>query len=348
MPRRKTRLPGRYRDLLLVAPPIIEPQPEPPRTPTPSPVAISIPPTKPIQTNPNSFGVYRVYEGALPTYDPDFNFSINQVADGPNFATTSQSNNLEGLLPFSNSNVANSKQHFDNQSIFRLMSWHYNASNTKSFDDLNALVHNVLLADDFKTEDLIGFNAAKEAKKIYDIKATTASAPNGWIEGSVLIRLPCDGSLYSSEDDAPVYVINGLLYRKPLEIIKAAYQENRAIEYHNTPFKEYWKPSSDSPRERIYSELYNSDCFLQEHAKLPKDTSDGIESVIAALMIWSDATQLGSFGNTSLWPMYLFFGNQSKYTRAKPSEFAAHHLAYVPKVRFSLYSPLLYIYEFIA
>lgn len=166
------------------------------------------------------------------------------------------------------------------------MSWHYNASKTKSFNDLNALVYDVLLADDFKLEDLPGFDAANEAKKIYDIKATNAARPSdGWIEGSVLIRLPCNRMQYSLEDDAPVYIVNGLLYRKPLKIIKKAYQENCATEYHNTPFKEYWKPSSESPRERIYSELYNSDCFLQEHAKLPRDTNDRIESVIAAIMI---------------------------------------------------------------
>lgn len=42
--------------------------------------------------------------------------------------------------------------------------------------------------------------------------------------------------------------------------------------------------------------------------------------------------------------MYLFFGNQSKYTRAKPSELAAHHLAYVPKVRFvSMYPYIVYL-----
>jgi len=50
------------------------------------------------------------------------------------------------------------------------------------------------------------------------------------------------------------------------------------------------------------------------------------------MMIWSDSTHLTSFGTASLWPVYLYFGNQSKYTRAKPSEFAAHHLAYIPKV----------------
>jgi len=62
------------------------------------------------------------------------------------------------------------------------------------------------------------------------------------------------------------------------------------------------------------------------------NTSSESSPVILALMIWSDSTHLASFGTASLWPIYLYFGNQSKYTRAKPSAFAAHHLAYIPKV----------------
>ena len=51
-------------------------------------------------------------------------------------------------------------------------------------------------------------------------------------------------------------------------------------------------------------------------------------------MLWSDSTQLTSFGNASLWPIYLFVGNQSKYVRSKTSLLTAQHLAYVPKVIF--------------
>jgi len=78
--------------------------------------------------------------------------------------------------------------------------------------------------------------------------------------------------------------------------------------------------------------ILSSTVFIEEHAELPTIPDDGIESVIAALMVWSDATQLGNFGNTLLWPIHFFFGNQTKYTCAKPSEFAAHHLVYIPKV----------------
>ncbi|KAI0071014.1 hypothetical protein K474DRAFT_1712834 [Panus rudis PR-1116 ss-1] len=86
---------------------------------------------------------------------------------------------------------------------------------------------------------------------------------------------------------------------------------------------------------RMYSEIYNSDAMLEEDAKLraqPRNPDDGpeVEYAIAALLAYSDSTRLANFGKASLWPIYIFFGNQSKYYRGKPSCFAAHHLAYLP------------------
>jgi hypothetical protein len=64
----------------------------------------------------------------------------------------------------------------------------------------------------------------------------------------------------------------------------------------------------------------------------PPSSGPHIETAIAAMMLWSDSTHLAEFGTASLWPIYLMFGNQSKYSRAKPSVFAAHHVAYIPLV----------------
>jgi len=341
LPRRKTRLPKRYRDLLPVAPPIVEQpvEPEQQHAPTP-PSDIPIADKVSVTTDANSFGVYRVYTGRLPTYNPDDNFSVNQVADGPSFAQLQPE--AEEVLPGpfeANPKANDTMEHpFANDSVFNLMSWFYNGSNTKSLNDLDNLVHDVLLAPNFDPEDLSGFDATKASKQLDNfvrIDKSTSDTPlkDGWLRASISIRLPHD-KVHQSEDDAPQYKLD-LLYRKPLEVIKAAYQEQRATQYHNAPFEEYWKPSPTSPPERIFSELYNSDAFLEEHAKLSAAQSDSVlETVIAALMLWSDATQLTNFGNasSSLWPIYLFFGNQSKYARGKPSEFAAHHLAYIPKV----------------
>ena len=53
---------------------------------------------------------------------------------------------------------------------------------------------------------------------------------------------------------------------------------------------------------------------------------------MAALMFWSDSTHLANFGTAKLWPIYMFLGNLSKYTRSHPTAHACHHLAYIPSL----------------
>jgi hypothetical protein len=119
-----------------------------------------------------------------------------------------------------------------------------------------------------------------------------------------------------------------------------AFTEPAAEKYHTTPFKEYWKPSEDEPEERIYSETFTADVFNEEYEILRKTPRDGpnseLEPFVAGVIFYSDSTHLTSFGTASLWPVYMYIGNQSQYIRAKPSEFAAHHIAYIPKVFLSL------------
>ena len=228
------------------------------------------------------------------------------------------------------------------------MWWFYDSSLTKSLSTLNNLVHQVLLVPDFNTNDLIGFDVAKEAKRLnnFDPSAPEEGSSgsssgskrlnDGWIETSVPISLPCEGVSHSSDATAPVFHVKGLLYHKPLEVLKATYQEPSAAQFHIAPFEEYWKPSPETPPERIYSELYNTDAYIQEHKKIqtqPRPDCE-LEMVIAPIMLWLDSTHLTSFGHASLWPYYLYVGGLSKYTCVKPSSFAAHHLMYILKVHY--------------
>lgn len=64
-------------------------------------------------------------------------------------------------------------------------------------------------------------------------------------------------------------------------------------------------------------------------------------------MLWSDETHLTSFGSAGLWPIYLYLGNLSKYIRGMPTQFAAHHLAYIPSVSQNVCSKRPYILIYI-
>ncbi|KAI0720621.1 hypothetical protein C8T65DRAFT_545085, partial [Cerioporus squamosus] len=88
---------------------------------------------------------------------------------------------------------------------------------------------------------------------------------------------------------------------------------------------------------RIWTDCYNSDAMLDEDAKIrrmPRVLGDdpSVEYAVLPLLLWSDETHLSSFGSAYLWPIYLYFGSLSKYVRGRPTEFAAHHLAYIPQL----------------
>ncbi|KAI0739460.1 hypothetical protein C8Q80DRAFT_1339217 [Daedaleopsis nitida] len=96
---------------------------------------------------------------------------------------------------------------------------------------------------------------------------------------------------------------------------------------------------SPEPREdtRVYSELYNSDAALDEYDQiLEQDREQGdpedLEYSMTIICWYSDGTRLTNFGPASMWPLYNYFGNQSKYERVRPSLYPAHHLAYIPSL----------------
>ena len=76
-------------------------------------------------------------------------------------------------------------------------------------------------------------------------------------------------------------------------------------EYFNFyPHKTYWQPDATGTPERVYSELYNSDMYIEEHECIRSAHGKSAhETVIAAVMLWSDSTQLANFGTASLWPI---------------------------------------------
>lgn len=346
-------------------------QPPDPLRPPPE----DIPATSPlryIDSDVNGFRLYRSYL-TFPLADPESELSLEDRSDASTMAVA-PSKKRSWWAGFGSSAAATARRTnssifapFLNATTFRLMNWFYSGSSMKSLGELDSLVNNVLLADDFDREDLRSFSAARESQRLDDWEDVKDESPfaasDGWHESSVKIRVPAEGVKHVSEEQSPAFEIPGVYHRSITEIIRSTFQSTAAHSFHLIPFKLFAKPSVDpstsnnlnaesnfdptesTTAERVYSEMYNSDAMIDEYeqinAKYPlhqaNETPTGtavpvIENVIAAIMLWSDSTHLASFGNAALWPVYLFFGNQSKYVRSRPSEFAAHHLAYLPSV----------------
>ncbi len=305
------------------------------------PLSSTAPESSAHRTCPNSYGIYRIYLDGEVSYSPDEIYSLDSVTDD-SVAIAKDSDEL--FCPWWAAAPSSDKKYyapFQTTTHFHLMRWFYDGSSSKTLSALDDLVQNVLLASDFKQEDLVGFRAAHKAERLDKSGHTPSrfSADDNWIESSVQIFLPAEGVQHASEDLAPKFTIPGLIHHRLLHVIKGALQETSTKQFHLFPYQEFWEPSPGSPPERIYSELYTSDAFLAEHDKIcancnKQDSGSQIENVVLVIMLWSDSTHLTSFRNTSLWPIYLYVGNLSKYIRSKPTSHSAHHLAYIPKVSY--------------
>ena len=302
-------------------------------SPTPSRHAASF-----VHTQSNGNDLFHQYLDCFPSHDPENSTTLSHLCDSPTFQREEADEDTN--LPASTlmSLRQNYFKPFLNATVWRLMNWFYNSSTQKSIEDLNRLVHDVILADDFDADDLHHFNAQRETRRLDDAPNDPSSsffAADGWHTTSVSIWLPCE-KVKQAEDQAPQFQVEGLHYRKITEVVKSAFEEPAAEVYHTTPYKLFWQPDKSQSPEWVITELYTADAMLEEHAKIKSDAAKvpgcNLETVITGIMLWSDSTHLTSFGNAALWPIYLFIGNQSKYTRAKLSAFATHHLAYIPKV----------------
>lgn len=207
----------------------------------------------------------------------------------------------------------------------------WTGSRQKSYKEIDRLVHDVILNPQFAVSDLHDFSSTRETA-IFD--KHVAFGGDGWKESQVSIEVP-DGKPHVPPSKPPIFQLPGFQHRSIVEVIKTAWTDSSSKSFHFIPFKQLWCRTKDTI-ERLYGELYTSDTFLQAHEdiqSLPREEGCKLERVVCALMFWSDSTHLASFGNASLWPLYLFFGNQSKYVRCKPNSGACHHIAYIPKVR---------------
>ncbi len=203
---------------------------------------------------------------------------------------------------------------------------------------MNEFVNKVILSPEFSQDHVIGFDAHLENLRL-DKALAKSSLHAQFKESTVDILVPSGAAGVPSQ----TFTVHGLLHRKLTTVILEAFNSSLSHLFHFSPFKLYHCSPITKKEERIFSEIYNSDVFLEEHEEVqlhaslpPEDSKCKRERVIAALMFSSDATHLTTFGNAQAWPIYLMLGNLSKYIRAQPNSGAMHHLAYIPSVSYLL------------
>ena len=324
-PRREYRLPKRFRDNI----------PEPP-----APVSATPPNLDPVRrvilivrdrltTVTNSFGIWRDYP-RRPSADPDSLLTLEELSN------SHRDSNTPNTTPDSHpSDSRSSYWPFSNATVHTVMQWMNNGQTMKSEVETTKFIHNVILSPTFDADDLVGFNAHRENQRLDKALSQESALRSQFTESSVDILVPSGERI----SEGRTFRVPGLLHRKLTSIIQEAFEGPLAHLYHYSPFKLFQKSPLSGKEERVYGEIFTSDAFLEESESVqrhglvpPEDPGCKREKVVAALMVSSDATMLTQFGMAKGWPIYLMFGNLSKYVRAQPGSGAMHHLAYIPSV----------------
>ena len=117
------------------------------------------------------------------------------------------------------------------------MQWHW-SSGTKSLEDTNRLVHQVIRNALLNPDELVDFDSHRETKLI---NKAISKLNDRWHETTVPILVP-DGKDHASSEDSsiPVFTVPGLVHRSITEIIKTVWSGPDSSNFQYVPFHQFW------------------------------------------------------------------------------------------------------------
>ena len=304
----------------------------------------------------NAFGLSRTYKG-VPSSIPDLPNNESFIPSYTHPTPNREPKTIEEII-----------DPYPNLTSF-LFDYHFWTSGpTKSRRDRDS-TQELLTREDFDSSDLEGVNFDAIEQELRGYSSTGQwEQTRGWRKSDLVIGFPLGAKRTADvrraeaaraarlrgapgpppSTTAPIdgypLSIPGFYHRSICEVIRETFSQDLAARsFHYHPFKEtYHSPMNPTlPAERVYSEVFTSDAWLEEDAKIqmahidPSKSEQDLPRVIAAMMLWSDETVLNPFGQNKAWPVYIYFGNQPKAERAQPTAGGGRHLAYLPQVVFS-------------
>ncbi|KAG1779354.1 hypothetical protein EV702DRAFT_966381 [Suillus placidus] len=288
------------------------------------------------RTPPNIFGLICQYVSGKPaSHDPE---EYVTSADLSLISGTHQVNESSQEPPASSND--NSIYHpYPNCASFQLGDWYWNQGVQKSQAAYTKLM-GIVGDSSFNAADVSSTSWKKINSKLGINEYNEGEGEEwededaGWKKTPVSIKVPS-----SRTAEIPgfwVYDATHLYHCSLVAVLweKLANPRDDKL-FHYKPYKLRWAPPHLDAEVSIYGDLYTSPAFHEAHTKLqdsPAEPGCNLPRAVAGLMFWSDATQLTSFGNAKLWPTYMYFGNESKYRRCKPSLNLSNHVAYFEMV----------------
>ncbi|KAF7300199.1 hypothetical protein MKEN_01343700 [Mycena kentingensis (nom. inval.)] len=125
-----------------------------------------------------------------------------------------------------------------------------------------------------------------------------------------------------TEKAAPYLEIPDVQYRDIVEVTKAAFMDPSVSDFNMQGHVLMYDPGDERAPERVYGEAYTSNRVLEFEAEVrnrPNAAACVLETVVAIWSLYSDSTHLSNFGTASIWPLYGWLANLSKYLQLKTS-----------------------------
>ncbi|KAG6904573.1 hypothetical protein DXG01_008981, partial [Tephrocybe rancida] len=323
---RTGQLPSRYRDMVLTEKRLRDTLPQPLAVasltlPVPTLADDTTPVATDLQTSYatfidtpcNAFGLYRRYQ-KLPAHDPERAVSLGSLSDIKQISST------PSYAPYPNS------------SAFKLGKWYWNGVQ-KSQNSFRLLV-DIVGSEDFVPADVRNINWKKIDSQLGVNEWDSEEWENvdaGWHVSEVTIQVPFHRNV-QSPGVRPFTVRS--FHRRPLVLVirdKLSLKMADMRHSHLEPYELMWRMGAQEEPIRLHGEIYTSPSFSKAHHELqssPPEPGCALPRYVVSLMFWSDGTHLTNFGTASLTPLYLQFGNESKYRRCKPSSHLTEHVAY--------------------
>ena len=232
---------------------------------------------------------------------------------------------------------------YPNKSSFLLGDWYWNGGIQKSKESFKNLIK-IVGSPEFRPEDVSStrwdsINAQLRAGR-EEAESERPFVGPGWTKTPVNIKVPFHKC--TVKPGVYDYYAGDMYHCTIISVIHEKLSNPQHDElFHYQLYNLLWHRSGSPAPINVHGELYTSEAFIQAHRDLqdsPPEPGCNLEQVVVALMFWSDATHLTSFGNAKLWPCYMFFGNESKYRRCKPSCCLCSHVAYFNHVCTSILS----------
>ncbi|KAG9075746.1 hypothetical protein FRC06_009912, partial [Ceratobasidium sp. 370] len=148
-------------------------------------------------------------------------------------------------------------------------------------------------------------------------------------------RTPAAAIHYKSDPAYNVLPVPTVQSQSLLGAVRSAFEKNNPRFFHYDPYEAHCRDPKTSKTYRLYGEAYESQRMLDAHRAVQQavlDESCNLPRCVAAIMLFSDATQLADFGNAKAWPIRVSFGNLSKYERCKPDLQNHYEVGFMPSI----------------